>query len=257
MDRKDKTSRILAILALVVALGAGVWSVVQGLPGAEVAVPRSYSCAVYTEQGCAKYVVASGGEIEVQSGGVLAVRSGATASFNDSLVGITGTVTVTGNALIDGAADVVQLRVQGYTTPTTDLMVVEQSDGTNVVAVDAAGVEITGTLSASGAVTLASTLDVASTINYGTNNLYPLGYDIASTALDVGTYTVTDTQAIALSNVTTPTVCLCSLQGDAAAGNAFCSCNISGATVTLKGWETDASAGTTGVVMQYVVIGQE
>ena len=37
----------------------------------EEAVPRSYSCDVYIEQGCAKLVVANGGEIEVQDGGTL------------------------------------------------------------------------------------------------------------------------------------------------------------------------------------------
>ncbi len=39
------------------------------------------------------------------------------------------------NVLIDGGADEIQLRVQGYTTPTKELLLLESSDATDVFAV--------------------------------------------------------------------------------------------------------------------------
>ena len=54
-------------------------------------------------------------------------------------------MTVSDAALVDGDSDEVQLTVQGHTTQTNDLVVFEQSDGTDVVTVD-----ITGTVTAAG-----------------------------------------------------------------------------------------------------------
>jgi len=51
----------------------------------------------------------------------------------------TGAVTVTDQLLVDGQADVIQLQVQGYTTQTANLVVFEQSDGTDVATVSNAG----------------------------------------------------------------------------------------------------------------------
>lgn len=64
----------LLTLVLIAALSL----LASGACAPEEPVARSYSCAVYTEQGCAKYVVASGGAIEVQSGGSFQVTPGAT-----------------------------------------------------------------------------------------------------------------------------------------------------------------------------------
>jgi len=50
-----------------------------------------------------------------------------------------GALTVADNVLIDGAADVVQLTVQGYTTNTNNLLVVENSAGTDQFTVSATG----------------------------------------------------------------------------------------------------------------------
>ena len=58
-------SRIGGLLTLV--LIAALILFVSGACAPEEPVARSYSCAVYTEQGCAKFVVASGGEIEIWS----------------------------------------------------------------------------------------------------------------------------------------------------------------------------------------------
>lgn len=68
--------------ALVLGLVLLIMLIVALACAPEEAVPRSYSCAVYTEQGCAKFVVASGGEIEIQSGGTFDLQSGATVDFS-------------------------------------------------------------------------------------------------------------------------------------------------------------------------------
>jgi hypothetical protein len=47
----------------------------------------------------------------------------------------TGAITMTDNLVVDGAADVVQLTVQGHTTQTSSLLVLEQSDGTDKLTV--------------------------------------------------------------------------------------------------------------------------
>jgi len=70
---------------------------------------------------------------------------------------------VTGNVLVDGAADEIQLTAQGYTTQTSSLMVLEQSDGTDVFTVSNAGnTAVAGTLGVTG---VSSLDDVNQTIN--------------------------------------------------------------------------------------------
>ena len=49
-----------------------------------------------------------------------------------AFVASTGAVTISDNLFVDGQADVEQLVVQGYTTQTSALLVLEQSDGTDV-----------------------------------------------------------------------------------------------------------------------------
>lgn len=62
-----------------------------------------------------------------------------TLDVDGNLTSGTGAFTVADNTLIDGAADAVQLTVQGFTTNTNNVFVVEQSDGTNVLEVDVDG----------------------------------------------------------------------------------------------------------------------
>lgn len=78
----------------------------------------------------------------------------------------TGALTITDNVLIDGAADAVQLTVQGFTTQTNNILTLEQSDGTDVLQVTNAGnidtegtADVEGTLTVTGAAALKSTLD--------------------------------------------------------------------------------------------------
>lgn len=58
--------------------------------------------------------------------------------------------TMTGALTVDGSADANQLLVQGNATQTNDILVVEQSDGTDVLTGAVGGVKITGTLEVTG-----------------------------------------------------------------------------------------------------------
>lgn len=73
-------------------------------------------------------------------------------------VNITGD-TMTGPLVVDGGVDEIQLRVQGHSTQTANIVVIEQSDGTDIVAVAVAGVTVTGTLGVSGALTASGGMD--------------------------------------------------------------------------------------------------
>ena len=67
---------------------------------------------------------------------------------------------VTGNAFVDGAADEVQLTVQGNGTQTSNAFVVEQSDGVDVFSVSNAGnTTISGTISLQNGETIVNSTD--------------------------------------------------------------------------------------------------
>lgn len=78
----------------------------------------------------------------------------------------TGAITATDNVFIDGAADAIQLTAQGYTTQTTNLLTLEQSDGTDVFQVDNSGnTTVAGTLGATGNGTFSADLTIDDTFN--------------------------------------------------------------------------------------------
>lgn len=52
---------------------------------------------------------------------------------------LNGNTTIAGTVLVDGQADANQLTVQGHTTQTTNLLTLEQSDGTDVLTITNAG----------------------------------------------------------------------------------------------------------------------
>jgi len=122
-----------------------------------------------------------------------------------------------------------------------------------------------GVLQCNGAATVDSAItatggvvgDVTGDVTGKVNGAYPLLYGTDGYALDVGTDTVTDTLTLSLSNVTTPTVGLCTLASDPASTGAFCTVAVSGVTATLKLWESDLTAGTVGADVHWAVIGQE
>lgn len=83
-------------------------------------------------------------------GGNLAVTGTSTVTGATTQTGaltIGDKLTVNDQALIDGDADEIQITVQGHTTQTTSLMVLEQSDGTDVLTVSNDGnTTVVGTL---------------------------------------------------------------------------------------------------------------
>jgi hypothetical protein len=206
-----------------------------------------------------------------------------------------GTFTIADDVIIDGAADAIQLKVQGYTTQTNNLVVFEQSDGTDVFVVDNDGdvivmgdfdeaVFVDGEadavqLTVSGYTTQTNSLlvleqsdgtdvatvsnagavDFASTVNYGTDNLYPLGYASSAQQMVCGTSGVfTETSAVAVSGITTITYALVTQITDPASTGAFLTVDApTTSTLTINSWETDATTGTTGVNAYYCVVGDQ
>ena len=212
---------------------------------------------------------------------------------------------VTGNVLVDGAADEVQLTAQGYTTQTNNIFVVEVSAGTDLFWVDNNGdVEMNGTtpvltigdagtedaavvfdgnaqdfyvglddteddlvigvgsaLGTTQAIGIdeSANTDVAGTLQYGANDLYPVGYASSGQQMVYGTASITGT-ATAAHGLTTVTFCMATLgedptngAGDAAHVTVAVSANV----CTLKAWQDDfvTAATETDVAVHWVVVG--
>jgi len=148
------------------------------------------------------------------------------------------TLTVNNGAVIDGAADEIQIRVQGYTTQTNSLMVLEQSDGTDSLTVSNAG-----------------NVDVVGTLQFGANDFYPLGYASSGEQIIFGSTTITNSGTVA-HGLTTPSYGLCTYSGTLTDNEEQkCSVNISGATVTVYTYKEDGSAGDSGVDIFWMVVG--
>jgi len=149
---------------------------------------------------------------------------------------------VTGNVIFDGAADEIQLTVQGFTTQTSSLQVWENSGGTDV-----------GTMSNAGL------LDISGELNYGSGNLSILGFATAGQQLIYGTASVTGTLA-APHGFTTVTFCNATLGEDPTSGAgdaAMVTVAVSGNVCTLKIWQDDfvTAATETSVAVQWFVVG--
>lgn len=160
-----------------IALGMALLIMLLGILscGPEEAVPRSYSCAVYTEQGCAKFVVASGGEIEIQSGGTFDLQSGATVDFSGGvdLDGSTLTFDADGDTtMLASTDDVITATINATTTyfviSTGNFKVGNGSPSTSQDGEDAyveGGFEVDGTARFDGAIDANSTADIAGNIS--------------------------------------------------------------------------------------------
>lgn len=165
-----------------------------------------------------------------------------TSSLAGNLADSGGAFTIADNVLIDGAADAEQLVVQGFSTQTNSPLVVEQSTGTNVFTVSNAG-----------------NVDAAGTLQYGADDLYPVGYSASGQQLVYGTSTITTT-ATAAHGLTTVTWAQCTLGEDPTAGAgdaAMCTVAVAGNVVTLKTWQDDFVTGATetNVDVHWLVVG--
>jgi hypothetical protein len=148
-------------------------------------------------------------------------------------------VKVTGSGIVDGAADAVQLTVQGNSSQTAQDFVVESSNGDDKFTVSNAGNVVT-----------------VGTLQYGANSLYPVGYASSGQAIVAAkSATFTGTVVIA-SGLTTVLSAICVPYTDPAAASATCSADWSGANVTLHSWKADGvTAGDIGTSVNYMIFG--
>lgn len=122
-----------------------------------------------------------------------------------------GAITVTDNVMIDGAVDVIQLTIQGYTTQTVNTLVVEQSDGTDVFEVDDDG-HITATTFTLDSVAFSGPITFGSDIDTTNGELIAHGIGTTPTAIIATPITLTFTGqlnysvGISTSNATSFTV---------------------------------------------------
>lgn len=163
-----------------------------------------------------------------------------------------GDFTIADNAVVTGTAD-----FQGD---------VSDSGGTLTMADNVA---ITGTSDLQGDIsdsggdlTIADNVDVTGTLQYGSGNLYPLGYATSGYEVYCSEATVTGTLVItsATHGITTPSTVLESMASapGATAGDPFMPYSIwSGSTVTLTVAQDDGTNATSGATVDYCIIGQD
>jgi hypothetical protein len=121
---------------------------------------------------------------------------------------------------------------------------------TNLVAED---VTVSDDLAVSG------NTDIAGTLQYGANDLYPVGYASSGQQVVYGTDVITGT-ATASHGLTTVTLCMCTLgkdPDDDAGDAAMCTTAVSSNVCTLKTWQDDfvTAATEADVPVYWVVIG--
>ena len=108
---------------------------------------------------------------------------------------------------------------------------------------------------------LLGNLDVGGTLNYGSNNLYPLGWDAASDKVVCGTTgTFTETTTVDLSgSFSDVDYAIVTQITDPASTGALVTVDDPGAGTNLvvNSWESDATVGTTGVNAFYCAFGDE
>jgi len=227
LEKINKNAMVLGAVLVLVLVG-GIFGALSYFTPAEEPVERTYQCDVYTEQGCAKFVVADGGEIEVQSGGTLDIQSGATSGWGgaidlDSTLNVDGAVTLNSTLDVDGNI----------------------SSGTG-------SITITDSVNITGAV------DLDSTLQFGTSDLYPVGFATSGQQLVYGTEDITGTTTAAhgLTTVTWALADICEAPGTGAGDSAFCIATVSANVVTVTcyqdDWTTEATEVDTCIMWQVV-----
>ncbi len=101
-------------------------------------------------------------------------------------------------------------------------------------------------------------LDVEGPIEYGPNDLYPLGHVTSTQQLVYGTEYLTGTADVA-TGLSTVTWALCTLAGDPstqAGATAHCTVEVAANTVTVKAWQDDFTAATDNTNIHWLAIGQ-
>ena len=100
--------------------------------------------------------------------------------------------------------------------------------------------ELAGTLAVTG------NTDLTGTLQYGANNLYPVGYGTSGERMLLVTQDVTVSEVIVTTGLSTITWALCTMCEDpaAATAGAFCTISITTNVVTAKVWQADGSSAT-------------
>ena len=123
-----------------------------------------------------------------------------------------------------------------------------------------AGVTNLTNLELAGTLDVAGNTDLAGTLNYGSGNLYAVGYGTSGQEMIWGTESITGTLAVT-TGLTTVTWALCTIGEDPGAGAADhlanCSVAISSDVVTVQIWENDMITESTevGVVAHWMAVG--
>lgn len=105
-------------------------------------------------------------------------------------------------------------------------------------------------------VTITGTLDVAgASINYGPNDLYPIGYTDSGFQAKWGSDVVTGTKNVT-HGLTSPVAGVCTLAGELTDNEEqVCSVKINGSTVSIYVYKEAGAAGDSGVTVYWWLIG--
>ena len=119
--------------------------------------------------------------------------------------------------------------------------------------------ELSGDLTVTDDSTLTDDVDIGGELNFGANDLYPVGYASDGQQIVYGTDTITGTTT-ASRGLTTVTMCLCTLNRDPdddAGAAAMCTSSVSSNVCTVKLWQDDfvTAATEVGVSTHWLVIG--
>ena len=122
-----------------------------------------------------------------------------------------------------------------------------------------AGVTNLTNLELAGTLAVAGNTDLTGTLQYGANNLYPVGYGTSGEEMMVVTQDVSVSEVIVTTGLSTITWALCTMCEDpaAATAGAFCTVTVSANVVTGKVWQADGSTATNeaDVCLNVLVIG--
>lgn len=190
---------------------------------------------------------------KVQDIEAMGVTNLSSLTLSDDLV-VGGTTTNTGATTQTGA-----FTVGGLLSANGGIAV----DSTAFTVADTSGnTVINGTLQVTGTSTLVGNTDVAGTLQFGSDNLYGIGFATANYQIVCGTATVTGTnQSIAATGLTTVTHAIVTMDTDpgTGAGDPFLVTvdTPSGGNVVVDVWQDDVSAATSGAALYYCAIGNQ
>jgi hypothetical protein len=281
----QKVWNIVIVVLLAAVLLGTTFLVFASLSGVEEqAVARSYQTLVYMTDGGDKQVVASGGEIEVQSGGTLDVQAGAIfggGTMSATALTVAEGITTTAGPLQVTAGGVnvdaggVTVGADGITVTggitVSDIGVHVLAGGVDIDAgganVDAGGLTVgAGGITATGGITISSigvqvtggNSDFAGTLQYGADNLYPLGYATVAQQMACGVVSFSNVVTVHVTALTTASYVLASqFTPILTTAASLAAKTVATDTIELRSYEFDFSPGTTSITATYCAVGDE